>query len=303
MAERRKDLYRTKTPKRRLKDTQYINPVALWNRLKEMGRNPSWLAEQMGVSPSTIHNYLVGTRRVPHKRADQLTNLLRLPAAQLLSPKPPPRVPEGTRGERRSLPYANVERVRDEMERRGWTVADLARAIGITHKSTRRLLAETMRLKPETQVALSQALDLPREDVIDLEPVDPALGAGRVMEEPKPYEIRETIAKGVRTVIRPRRDVTVEELLEQPAEAGLPCGCVVYWTGDNLTDDTLDEVREHYRSHVEGLMQEPGLLEDQPNPRTTAALPVAHRRTGRVLWPRLPGVSGPKIRRTRRGSP
>lgn len=296
MAERRRDLYAA--PRRRTaKERQYVNPAAFWNRLREMGRNKVWLAGQVGVNPSTIDDYLSGKRRVPHKRADQLLEVLKLPASKLLNRKPPPRITtEAGSRELLALPYVNSENIREEMERQGLTVTELAKRVGVSRRSMTRILGEKQRVTPETQVAISQALDLPREDVIDLEPVDPALDTSRVTEAPTPYNVARAATEGVRLLVRPRHVEGMKEALGN-GEAGLPCGCVVYWSGSELpSDDALDVVREHYRSHVEGIMQEPGLVEERPNPSRPLRLPLPSERRSRVLWPSLPNGEGvPKV--------
>lgn len=289
MAERRRDLYRVRTTRRRTREErQYINPAAVWNRLREAGRDLTWLSEQVGVNRSTIDDYLSGKRRVPHKRADQLLDVLRLPASELLSPTRPPRV-QTERGSRElwALPYVNSERIRDELAKRGWTVTELARKVGVSRRSMQRILGEKQRVRPDTQVALSQALDLPREDVIDLEEVDP----GRVMEAPAPYEVRQSLVDRT-MIIRPRGSLAMSDAF--PSQATLPCGCIVYWPGEGLPSrEALDEIREHYRGHTIGLMEDPGLGTDWQNPKISPQMPNPTERMARMLWPRLPsGAEG-----------
>ncbi len=280
----RRDLYRAR---KAIQARKYINPAQVWNRLQEMGRSVPWLAEQLGVRPSTVHNWLGGRARVPHVQAGQLAETLRLPTTTLLSQQKPRPVPAASRGESRALPYANSERIRAEMDRRGWSASELARRAGIGRTTVRSILAETKRVGPEIQVKLSQALDLAREDVVDLEPVDPVFDPGRVMEEPAPYEVRQSIEGRAGTVIRPRTNPLLDEAYKLDSRANLPCGCAVYWRGPGLGSETLDLVREHYRGHVVGIMQEPGRLADTPRTGEPGSLPSPYRRGGGMVWPRL----------------
>ena len=294
MSERRKDLY--SAPRRRTREErQYINPAAMWNQLREAGRDLTWLAERIGVNRSTIDDWLAGSRKVPHKRADRLLEVLHLPESKLLSPTRPRRV-EAERGARElwALPYVNSERIRDELARRGWTVTELARKVGVSRRSMQRILAEKQRVRVETQVALSQALDLAREEVVDLEPVDPVFDTSRVMDEPAAYKVRDSLLRRA-LVIRPRAVSTLTEAFS--AQAGLPCGCVAYWQGPAAPRaEALDEIRDHYRRHAAGLMEEPGLGTDRQNPRLSPDLPRPYERMGTMLWPRLPTGEGGRIR-------
>ena len=286
--EQRRDLYGT--GRRGLEQRQYINPAALWNRLREMGRDLTWLAREMGVDPQTVHNYLGGGKRVPHSRADQIAEVLSLPASSLLSPNPPPRVTAAARGEKRGLLYANAEVIRAEMERRGWNKTDLARAAGFSPSTARKALEGTGPLRREVQEQLTRVLGRPRSEVMEMEPVDPALdSATRTLETPTPYGVRRLVGKRAQMVIRSPQALEPGTLMDRPSQADLPCGCVVYWSGSSRpTPEAMEEIDEHYRRHLAGLMEEPGRIEDRPRRRTPSMLPVPSPLRARMMWPRLP---------------
>ena len=267
-------------------ELQYINPAAVWNRLQEMGRTVPWLAQQAEVASSTVHNWLTGRTRVPHVTAKRLAETLRLDKSKLLSPQQPRQIPDASWGESRALPYANSERIRAELEIRGWSMSELARQAGIGIATARHIVNEQQRVGPDIQVKLSQALDLPREDIVDLEPVDPVFEPKQLMEQPAPYEIRRAIEGRAGTIIRPRTTPLLDRAYEFENQASLPCGCAMYWRG-GLAPEVVDVAREHYREHLASIMQEPGRAAETPGVGDPTHMPSPYGRRGGMVWPRL----------------